>query len=95
MMSLTSYWVEITAHTELEKNPFPMGIGVTAYNDNDAKGIIQRDAIGSRQSLTISSVREISFDDIENDHVKKNMGVFIERGIWFPKGLNRTAIIRS
>lgn len=94
-MSLKSYWAEIKAHSEQEKNPFPMGIGVTAYDDRDARRIIQRDAIGSRESLTVSDMREISFDDIENDHVKKNMGVLIERGIWFPKGLNQTAIVRS
>jgi hypothetical protein len=70
-MRLKSYWVEIGAHSEREKNPFPAGIGVTAYDERDARGIIPRDAIGSHESLIVSGMREISFDDIENDHVKK------------------------
>lgn len=95
MIRLKSYWAEMRCITEEKSNPFRMGIGVTAYDEKDARALIQRDAIGSRDSLVIFGIREISFNEIEKNHVQKNMGVFVERGVWFPKGLNPKAIIRG
>lgn len=59
------------------------GLGVTAIDRDDALALL-REKIGPCE---IGSVRVIrSLDDLEENHVRKNMGNFLKRGIWYPIG---------
>lgn len=85
---LTRYWIKFK-----ERGDFPFlggvfgfGIGVTAYNIDDAKALI-RTRVFKRDLPEIQTIVEnIRYDDLEENHVRPNMGAMINRGIWFPKG---------
>ena len=58
-----------------------LGAGVTAHNEEDAARMLT-DEFGD---LTISEVNPInSMEDLEQDHVRPNMGSMLRRGIWYP-----------
>jgi hypothetical protein len=64
-------------------SPMQRGMGVTAYNENDAAALIHA-AVGA---VTVAQITEVkSIDELEQNHVVPNMGNFFRRGIWFPLG---------
>jgi hypothetical protein len=83
---LVRYWLifdgnEIGKHFE-----FGLGFGVTAYDLDDAISLISI-AFGLNRSTIppILSVKEnVKYEDLEDNHVKKNMGSMAVRGIWYP-----------
>jgi hypothetical protein len=81
-MEMHPYWLTI-------KNPpqfstVSLGIGITAYSEDDAKKIFSG-AFGD--DLHVADVRLVhSVDEIEQAHVRPNMGDLLVRGVWFPRG---------
>ena len=62
-----------------------MGYGVTAFSITDAFEIVQR--AGYRLPDDKSTLRvhpNIKPDEIEQNHVRTNMGPIVMRGLWYP-----------
>jgi hypothetical protein len=76
------YWISIECNPR--PSAFNLGIGVTAYSDEDAAAIVQSTISG----VAIIDVRRI--DDmrtIEQKHVAPNMEPdWLQRGVWYPRG---------
>jgi len=76
------YWIKV------ERQPSPtflnLGVGITASSEEEARAIFA-DAFGS--DVPVVSVAPIEdMRDIDQGHVRNNMGNWFQRGIWFPKG---------
>ena len=58
-----------------------LGAGVTAHNREDAEAMIETEfgPLEVADTKTVSSI-----DELEQNHVRKNMGNFLKRGIWYP-----------
>lgn len=62
-----------------------VGCGVTAYTYDDALQIL-KDRVFA-QSLPASSViADVDVSTLDENHVRPNMGVVTQRGVWFPLG---------
>ena len=77
------FWIEFSKPVGAYKG----GCGVTAYDESDARRILEASDWFVRNGGSIQSVRTIGFEDIEENHVRPNMGNIFVRGIWFPKGV--------
>lgn len=79
---LIRYW--ITLNQQERPIGFGLGIGITAYSEEDMLSIL-RDRI--EQEIKIEKVQIIrSLDELEQNHVLPNMEEFVFRGMWYPKG---------
>lgn len=75
------FWIEPTG-PDLPRGA-GFGLGVTAIDLDDALALV-REKVGPCE---IGSSRVIrSMDEVEQNHVRKNMGNFLKRGIWYPNG---------
>lgn len=79
---LTAYWIT-----------FPpgrvptLGLGVTAYDLDDALGIIRRMGCADLLPQDLSSLRitaGVRYADLEKNHIRANMGPIVVRGMWYP-----------
>lgn len=62
-----------------------LGYGVTAYSTEDAKDLLMKEIFNNMELPTLISLKEnIKVSDIEANHVAPNIGLFIEKGVWFP-----------
>ena len=62
-----------------------VGCGVTAYTYDDALQILKGRVF--KQSLPACSViTDIDVSTLDENHVRPNMGVVTQRGVWFPLG---------
>jgi hypothetical protein len=79
-MEMRPYWLD------LEKSATPsgtnLGVGITAYSEEDARTIFAN-KFGSEQIVRVIRVIR-TIDDIEQNHVRPNMGNLLVRGIWWP-----------
>lgn len=67
---------------ETEKGP---GIGVTAYDRDDAVSIVREDQIAMAfQPKFQDYVEDVDVRDLDQGRVIPNMGIVVDRGIWFP-----------
>ena len=63
----------------------PLGFGVTAFSVSDAFQIIQNAGFDLPQDRSSLRIREgIRVSDLDQQHVVKNMGPIVVRGIWYP-----------
>ena len=79
-MEMRFYWLTV------ENPPLGMGLGagITACSEDEAKRIF---ATAFGDAIQIAKVRVIqTVDEIEQNHVRPNMGNLLVRGIWFPLG---------
>jgi hypothetical protein len=75
------YWVKFP---KFEKpTALNLGAGVTGRDEADARALI-RAAFGDVEVAHIGVVDDIR--SLEANHVRPNMGDFLRRGVWFPKG---------
>ena len=73
---LKKYWFESES---------TLGIGVTAYDINDAKELIlAEEYVMSLKPNLDSYIENIDIQKLDENHVIPNMGVVANRGIWFP-----------
>ena len=78
------YWIQVT---DSKKHISPLGYGVTALNEQDAKRLLF-EALSfpeTESKCRIRVVRDMS--EVDQNHVVPNMGNHLKRGVWFPKGL--------
>jgi hypothetical protein len=78
---LRVYWVTFSG------NELGLGCGVTAIDPDDVRRILGESDYVSESGAVIDSIREVAFEDIEQNHVVPNMGNFFMRGIWYPRGV--------
>jgi hypothetical protein len=64
-----------------------LGCGVTAFNYEDAIALLGERVFRSASLPPIVEVREdVDVSQLDPGHVLPNMGIPIDRGVWFPKG---------
>lgn len=74
--SLTRYWFNSKTR---------IGVGVTAYNLDEAISLIKQNKLAMRHQPDFSSVIEsIDIEKLDQNHVIPNMGICSNYGIWFP-----------
>jgi hypothetical protein len=75
---LTAYWIEFGP---LLASQF----GVTAYSFDDAISILKQKVYRNEEMPPVkTSIENIKFKDLDQNHVVPNMGAITERGIWYP-----------
>ena len=80
------FWLQFADATMVPPG-MHFGCGITAYDQSDAMQIFADRVVISHPDLAIASVRRVlSIDELEQGHVRPNMGNFLIRGIWFPLG---------
>ena len=82
-MSLRSFWIEWTTETGVR---LPLGCAVTAFDLDDALEQIRSVYSPNDAPLpTPTSVREgVTPDDVEAQVGRRDFGVPVVRGIWYP-----------
>ncbi|NVJ62417.1 MAG: hypothetical protein HWE27_18660 [Gammaproteobacteria bacterium] len=84
------FWIKLD-YSDYESIPIGtrMGIGVTATNLDDAKNQLLEKIFKRKQLPEIKNVVEdIDINELDNNHVRPNMGNPAVYGIWFPLGYN-------
>jgi hypothetical protein len=77
---LTKYWLEFS-----ELTIHGLGVGVTAYNIEDAASLVSKALFANAQVPAFRYRIIQSLDELEQDHVLPNIGLISFRGVWFPK----------
>jgi len=78
---LTSFWIVPPVRHG------PLGFGVTAYDIDDAISIIR--SLGYAEYLpsdlgSLEITVGVRYVDLEENHVRTNMGPIVMRGMWYP-----------
>ena len=60
-----------------------LGCGVTAYSREDAERLLE-ECLGTPLPKVVEVIEDITYDDLEQNHVAANMGDVSRRGVWFP-----------
>ena len=63
--------------------PMNLGVGVTAQSEEDAVALF-RNVWPADQIVDIKAISDIR--DLDQAHVAPNIGNWLRRGIWFPRG---------
>lgn len=89
MSILVRYWIEFSLEGFNEKVVTRAGVrrgcGVTAYTEEDAIHILKTEMFSSTGVPKIKLIKaNIDVNTLEEKHVRPNMGVVSNRGIWFP-----------
>lgn len=83
MSALTRFWFEF------QSSPRPsalnLGCGVTAYNYEDALGLLKEHVFQNAACPgIIRYTTDVDITALDAKHVLPNMGLVTTRGIWFP-----------
>ena len=76
---LTAFWIVPPEHHG------PLGYGVTAFTLSDAITILRN--LGYNLPADLSALRVIEgiqVADLDDPHVRTNMGPIVVRGLWYP-----------
>jgi hypothetical protein len=85
MKVLTRFW--FTFKTAIEFSPLNIGCGVTAYDYEDARNILNLYVFINKPIPEIASaLANVDIRSLDQNHVIPNMGVVSDRGVWFPLG---------
>ena len=85
MRFLRRYWFRF--EDSGKSTPLGLGCGVTAYDYDDALGIIHKRLFMEKEVPRIAAYYEdIDISTLDENHVLPNMGLVTIRGIWFPLG---------
>jgi len=77
---LTPYWISFP-NIDFSIKTF----GVTAYSIDDAYSLLKEFGYDYRTITNLVEVKEnITWDELEKNHVTPNMGPIVIRGIWYP-----------
>jgi hypothetical protein len=83
MAGLTRFWFV------LDDPRSGLGYGVTAYDEADARDLIQRLIFQAAQMPPVLEVvSDVKVPDLDQGHVVPNMNPPNWRGVWFPKGFS-------
>jgi hypothetical protein len=61
------------------------GCGVTAYGYDDAVQIL-KDRVFAQSLPAWKVIEDVDVSTLDENHVRLNMGVVTQRGVWFPLG---------
>lgn len=81
-VGLTRFWINFVAGD----GPGLSGCGVTAYNELDAKSLLEEElfpVLGVREIAGI--IPDVDIRTLDQGHVIPNMAPPNFRGVWFPK----------
>jgi hypothetical protein len=76
-MELRPYWIK----TDI---PYDLGAGITAYSEQDAAALFRLAWPNAYKIVEIAIIRDMR--EIDQNHVAPNMGNWMKRGIWYPRG---------
>jgi hypothetical protein len=94
-VGLHRFWFSFRLPPFAEKQPsswreLRLGCGVTAYDEADARQIIERLLLESDGWPEVKSVTvDVDIRKLDQGHVIPNMEPPNWRGIWFPRGFTR------
>lgn len=84
-MPLGVFWIDFD-EKDFERLPawMTLGVGVTASDARDALALLKLHFFAEAE-MPVCRVRPVeSVEDLEQDHVRPNVGNFLRRGIWYP-----------
>jgi len=89
MNLLTRFWIEFDFGGSYELYPSYVGLkrgcGVTAYNFDDAKTLLETQLFKDDPFPNIKNVCEnIDVSTLDAGHILPNIGMPANRGIWYP-----------
>ena len=61
-----------------------LGAGVTAFSEADATMLMKQTFGSDRLPAIQSIVTGVRYDELERNHVQKNLGNMAVRGVWYP-----------
>ena len=78
---LFTYWLSFPKEIDL-----PMGIGVTAFSEEDAFLLIREQGISSwfDDATEIHITRNVRIEDLDQSNIVPNIGPMQFRGVWYP-----------
>jgi hypothetical protein len=77
---LTCYWITTGNRWG------PLGFGVTAFTVEDAITLVKTEGFDIPQGLAGVQIQEnVTFADLDQNHVVPNMGPMVMRGVWYPR----------
>ena len=78
---LECYWISFP-----QDSHFPLGVGVTAFSEEDALHLIEEQGIHERykDASEIRIKSGVRIQDLDQKHVVPNMGPMQLRGVWYP-----------
>lgn len=63
----------------------PLGFGVTAFTVDDAVALLHSEGFELSENLEGVQIREnVTFAELDQNHVVPNMGPMNMRGVWYP-----------
>ncbi|MCG8544492.1 MAG: hypothetical protein MJE12_09815 [Alphaproteobacteria bacterium] len=85
---LHRYWIKFEFGADDERPPgFGFSCGVTAYTLDDALEIIKTQAFNGKDLPKIGTlIEDVDVSTLDRGRIRPNMGIVIDRGIWFPQG---------
>ena len=87
---LKRYWFRFSAQ---DFSSLSLGCGITAYSYDDAVSILERVVFAGVQAPEITDVvEEVDVSTLDENHVIPNMGICVDRGVWFPQGYGGSEI---
>jgi hypothetical protein len=82
---LTRYWIEFDWGNQAPMAGTNVGCGVTAFDREDALGLIEKAVFANKAMPPIKNViADVDIATLDEGHVIPNMGALSERGVWFP-----------
>ena len=84
-MKLIRFWFKFKNDGKLPPGVV-MGCGVTAFNFEDAKGLLSVKVFKSIPFIITKHEENIDISMLDSNHVLPNMLSPITRGVWFPMG---------
>lgn len=89
-MKLIRYWIEFQLDLNDWSSPKSLlraGCGVTGSSVDDCLNIIRQRILNGQTLPPVERVIEnIDISTLDSNHVIPNMGLVVNRGIWFPTG---------
>ena len=87
-MALRRFWFEFSGDaTKRLPAGVAYGCGVSARDYDDALQLIQSKVFeGNPLPETIREIADVDVSELDQNHVRPNMGDVLRRGIWFPLG---------
>jgi len=82
------FWFELDLSINIPHPPGTLlGCGITAYDLNDALGILHTNVFIGYAAPKIKNIKkDVDIRSLDQGHVIPNMGVVTNRGVWFPLG---------
>jgi hypothetical protein len=88
---LRRYWFSFVSTTHTRMPPGTrIGCGVTAFDQDDALGLLCSKVFKEDQVPPIMAIREdVDVSALDDGHIRPNMGDPSRRGVWFPLGYDQ------